>query len=42
MIHTYIAPAATTIAYAASAAKVLVSWPSWVEGLVTDLTPLDE
>jgi hypothetical protein len=42
MIHTYIAPATTVIDYAASAAKVVVSWPSWVDGLVTALTPVDE
>lgn len=40
MIHTYIAPAATAIAHAAS--KVIVSWPSWVESLATATSPVDE
>lgn len=40
MIHTYIAPAAAVIAHADS--KVTVTWPSWVEAVAKDVTPLDE
>lgn len=40
MIHTYIAPAAATILHAAS--LVTVTWPSWVEAVAADVTPLDE
>lgn len=40
MIHTYIAPAATTVLLSASLIKV--SWPSWVEAVAADASPLIE
>lgn len=40
MIHTYIAPAATAVAFADT--KVLVSWPAWVESTAAALSPADE
>lgn len=40
MIHTYIAPTTTAVAFAAS--KVLVSWPAWVESTAAAASPDDE
>lgn len=40
MIHTYIAPALTAVAFADT--KVLVSWPAWVESTAAALSPADE
>lgn len=40
MIHTYIAPTTTAVAFAAS--KVLVSWPAWVGSVAAGASPLDE
>jgi hypothetical protein len=40
MIHTYIAPTASAVVHSAS--LVTVTWPSWVEAVAADVTPLDE
>jgi len=37
MIHTYVAPKAAPVA--ASATTVIVSWPAWVEAVVTGASP---
>jgi len=35
MIHTYIAPTVAAVAGDATNAKVTVSWPAWVEAVVS-------